>query len=202
MRRLIVIGTGGHARVIADAARAMGTWDEVAFVDERPAVAVPTWANPLVGTLDDIVGGQVDGDGVVVAIGRNAIRADVAARLDEDRFATVVHPAASVAAEATLGGGSMVLAGAVVAPGADLGAHCIVNHGASVDHDCVLGAAVHLSPQAALAGNVTVGARTWIGIGAVVINDLTLGEDGVVGAGAAVIGDVAAGTTVVGVPAR
>jgi len=202
VKRLVIVGTGGHARVVTDAARLMNTWDEIVFVDDRSKEQIPLWAAPLVGTIDDVAAGRVEADGVVLAVGANAARARLGERLPAEHFASIVHPRSVVARDALIGGGSMILAGAVVAPGVRLGMHVIVNHGANIDHDCELGDVVHVSPNAALGGSVRVGARTWVGIGAAVINDVTLGEDVVVGAGAAVIRDVLSGATVGGVPAR
>lgn len=202
MKRLVIVGTGGHARVVADAARLSGHWGEIAFVDDRQIEAGANWASPRLGRISDLAEGAVSCDAVVVAIGANGARARIGALLEPLGLATIVHPAAVVADSARIGPGSMVLAGAIVAPGAELGPHAIVNHGACVDHDVRAGEALHVSPRAALAGHVRLGARCWIGIGAVVINGITLGDDVTVGAGAAVVRDVAAGCTVVGVPAR
>ena len=189
MKRLIIIGAGGHGSVVADAANV-----NCVFLDDD--TSLPN----VIGTpssLNDIL---VEGDGVVVAIGDNVLRNEMLAAIDN--AATVIHPTACVSPKATLGQGSVVLANAVVNVGATLGRGCIVNTGATVDHDCVLGKSVHVSPGANLGGNVRVGDCSWIGIGAAVKHEVTIGKHVVVGAGAAVINDVPDNTTVVGVPAR
>jgi sugar O-acyltransferase (sialic acid O-acetyltransferase NeuD family) len=196
---LVVVGAGGHAKVVVATARAAG-WRVVAIVDDARerwgqqllGVAI---AGPTEGALQD-AGAQV-----VLAIGDNAARRRLAlgARC---RFVSVVHPSAIVDPTVALGGGSVVFAGAVIQPDAAIAAHAIVNTGASIDHDCVLGEAVHVAPGARLAGNVTLGDEVFVGIGAVVIPGVAIGARTVVGAGAAVVGDLPADVIAVGVPAR
>lgn len=200
-KRLAILGAGGHARVVADAAEAAG-WTVPGLFDREAPPGDHPW--PVLGDADALFARAAEFDGAVVALGDNDRRLqatlDLAAR--GLALATVIHPTAWVSPRATLGGGTVILAQAVVGTGARLGRAVIVNTGAGVDHDCVLGDGVHVSPGARLAGGVTVGERGWIGVGAVVREGLTLGAATRVGAGAAVVKPVPDGQTVVGVPAR
>lgn len=200
-RRLAILGAGGHARVVADAAEAAGWTVPGLFDREAPP---GDWPWPVLGDAEALIAQTSAFDGVVVALGDNALRLDWTLRLAAQglTLATVIHPTAWVSPRATLGGGTVILAQAVVGTGARLGRAVIVNTGASVDHDCTLDDGVHVSPGARLAGGVTVGERGWIGIGAVVREGLSLGQAVRVGAGGAVIEPVQDGQTVVGVPAR
>lgn len=143
-------------------------------------------------------------DGCVVAIGDNGARAARQRELEAEgrTMATVVHPSAVVAGDVTLGGGTVVCAGAVLVTGATVWRGCLINTRASVDHDCALGDYVHIGPGAVLAGNVTVGEGAFVGAGAVVIQGVSVGAWATVGAGAVVIRDVPPGAVAVGVPAR
>jgi sugar O-acyltransferase (sialic acid O-acetyltransferase NeuD family) len=199
MKRLLIVGAGGHGRVVADAARAMALWDEIAFVDDTRPVGTRVAAWPVLGGLPDVLAGHLVGE-CVVAIGANRVRLKLeAAGLS---LATVIHPSAVLAPEVQLGAGSMVLARAVINIDARIGAACIINTAAVIEHDCVLADAVHVSPQAALAGTVHVGEASWLGIGSVVRQGVVIGADVVVGAGAAVVKNIPDAFTVVGVPAR
>lgn len=115
---------------------------------------------------------------------------------------SLVHRAAFVAHDATIGEGCQVLAQSAVCTHARLGRGVIINTAASVDHDCVIGDGVHVGPGARLAGEVIVGARAFIGTGAIILPRIIIGEDAVVGAGAVVTTNVATGETVTGNPAR
>jgi sugar O-acyltransferase (sialic acid O-acetyltransferase NeuD family) len=196
---LVVVGAGGHAKVVVASARAAG-FQVVAVVDDARA----RWGTQLLGVTISGPTEPVLQDPrtqVVLAIGDNAVRRRLGATAG-CRFVSVVHPAAIVDATVQLGAGSVVFAGAVIQPDTTIGAHAIVNTGASIDHDCVLGQAVHVAPGARLAGNVTLGDEVFLGIGAVVIPGVTIGARTTVGAGAAVVRDLPAGIVAAGVPAR
>lgn len=195
MSSLRIIGAGGHGRVLADIAEAMG-YKEIAFLDAAYPEMARSGAWDVIGTPADLEGGAV-----ALGIGDNQTRMGLLETVPAD-LVTLVHPSATVSPHAEIGAGSVICAGAVVAPFAKLGRGCIINTGASVDHDCVISDGVHVSPGARLGGGVFVGARSWIGIGAVVREYKSIGADVMIGAGAAVTRDVETGARMGGVPAR
>lgn len=202
MKRLAILGAGGHARVIADAAEAYG-WAEISLFDDAwPNVSQGPW--PVIGAGSDLEARLAEFDGVVVAIGANPARLNKQRRLVERgaRLVSIIHPAATVSRHACLGSGSVVFAGAVINPGVETGDATIINTAATIDHDCRLGHGVHISPGAHVAGGVKIGDETWIGIGASVRELVSIGARVMVGAGSAVVKHVADDLTVVGVPAR
>jgi sugar O-acyltransferase (sialic acid O-acetyltransferase NeuD family) len=203
MSTLLVVGAGGHGRVVADAATTMGSWETVCFVDDC-AKEVNAPGFEIVGTSADLERFAKSYRAAVVGIGDAQTRLRLIERCTEFGFdlPMIVHKSAAVSVRAFIGAGSVVFAQAAVNPGATIGRGCIVNTGATVDHDCHLDDGVHACPGVNLAGNVRVGARTWIGIGACVKQGVRIGSDVVIGAGAVVISDVKSGLTVVGVPAR
>ncbi len=194
-RSLVILGAGGHARVVADAARSDPTaWDSVELVDADGDAALLTRLRELPG---DERPALVLGFGATPA-GR---RAAVEWFGDTARWASIVHATASVSPSAVIEPGAVVLARAVVNAGATVGRHAIVNSGAIVEHDSVVGAFAHLAPGAVLGGGAAVGDRATIGMGALIRDHRTVGEDAVVGMGAVVVRDVPLGRTVVGNPA-
>lgn len=196
---LVVVGAGGHAKVVVATARAAG-WQVAAVVDD----AQERWGGELLGVAISGPTRRVLDDAsahVVLAIGDNAARRKLASGA-RCRFASVVHPSAVVDLTVSLGAGSVVFAGAVIQPDTAIGGHAIVNTGASIDHDCVLGEAVHVAPGTRLAGNVTLGDEVFLGIGAVVVPGIAIGARTTVGAGAAVVTDLPPDVVAVGVPAR
>lgn len=203
-RRLLVLGAGGHGKVVADAARASGGWDEIAFLDDRyPGLTmVGSW--PVVGRFEDASAFVSQYPDAALGIGDNGFRAELFQALRSQGFAlpAIVHPAAAISLDAKVGSGVVVFAQAVVNIGAVLEDAVIINSAAVVEHDCQVGGACHISPGAVLAGGVQVGGLSWIGMGAVVRQGLRIGSQVRVGAGAAVVTNIVDGDTVVGVPAR
>lgn len=195
MSALRIIGAGGHGRVLADIAEAMG-YAEIAFLDVSYPELTRSGAWDVIGTPADL-----DGCAVALGIGDNLTRLRLVENVPGDLI-TLIHPSAAISHHAEIGAGSVICAGAIIAPFARIGRGCIINTGASVDHDCVVSDGVHISPGARLGGGVFVGTRSWIGIGAVVREYKSIGADVIIGAGAAVTRDVSEGVRMGGVPAK
>ncbi|MGI6264927.1 MAG: acetyltransferase [Acutalibacteraceae bacterium] len=196
MSRLLIIGAGGHGKVIADIAAQRG-YTDIAFLDDNRRDVQAGY--PVVGAVADA--GRLEGD-LFVAIGNGEIRRRIQESLPKERLATLIHPRATVARDAKIGAGSVVMAGAVVNPGASIGDGVIVNTASSVDHDCAVGDFAHIAVGAHLCGTVEIGADTMIGAGAVVTNNRRVCAGCLIGAGAAVVKDLDQPGTYVGVPAR
>lgn len=208
-KRILIVGGGGQARVVIDAARCAGH-DVLGVLSRDAAIGSDVLGCPVVGSDADapnLIARMGAGlDGLVVAIGDNATREAVVSRLRAANpalaFVAVVHPSAIVASSALIGPGAMIHAGAVVGVQASIGAHCIVNTNASVDHDDVLEDFASVAPGATLGGTVRVGRAAAVCLGAKVIQGLTIGARSVVGAGATVVRDVPPEVVVMGTPAR
>ena len=205
--KIAIVGAGGHGQVVADiiraSARACPELSLAGFIDDRPELEGTFVAGaPVLGGLLDLA--RVDADAFVIAIGDNATRAQIAANVCASgrRLATVRHPHASIAADARIGDGTMISAGAIVVTAAHIGRSAILNTGCTVDHHCQIGDYVHVAPGVHVGGEVSIGERTLVGIGAVVAPRCRIGAGCTIGAGAVVIRDVPDHTTVVGVPAR
>ncbi|MBU1050670.1 acetyltransferase, partial [Candidatus Bipolaricaulota bacterium] len=160
----------------------------IPVIGDESVLKSPDWANCV----------------MVVAIGDNALRASIADRLASlgRRFAVVRHPASTISPSATLGEGTVVLAGVVINSMATIGRHCIVNTMASIDHDCSLADFVHVSPGSHLAGHCRIGEMAHIGIGACMLPNLSVGHRSTIGGGAVVTTDIPGDAIAVGVPAK
>lgn len=203
---LVLYGSGGHGKVVADIVRREGRYSAAGFIDDDPRKkGRKVLGLPILGSAGALRRFRRRGIlYAIVSIADNRIRREKAALLRAAgfRFATTVHPSAQVAAGVRRGAGSVVMAGAVLNPDARIGEHAIVNTRAVVEHDNVIGNFVHIAPAAALAGGVRVASGAHVGLGARVRQNLRIGAGSAVGAGAVVVKDVPAGATVVGVPAK
>lgn len=198
--RALMIGAGGHAKVVLDAWLRADRDAQIEVRDDKREVQV-LLGRPVVHPA---VPASTSAALVHVAIGQNRIRQDIATRLTAlgPLLVSVVHPASEVSVHAELGHGAFVAARAIVAAGTTVGGGVIVNHGAVVDHDCMVGDWAHLAPGSVLGGAVSIGRRVLVGAGAVILPGVKVGDDAVVGAGAVVTKDVGEGQCWIGVPAR
>ncbi|MBE0530759.1 MAG: acetyltransferase [Rhodospirillales bacterium] len=204
----IILGAGGHARVVLDALLAQSRWSRFVFLDRDPALRGRMISGaPVAGDDDDLVHAGRNGFTHFIVgiggIGDNAPRLalfekGLAAGLEP---ATALHPAARLAASSVIGDGTAVLAGVVVNPDATIGRNVVLNTGCIVEHDCRIGDHAQVSPGAIVLGGVSVGRLAYIGAGAVLIQGVRIGEGAVIGAGAVVLADVPDGARAVGVPA-
>lgn len=202
MSRLLIVGCGGHGRVVADTATECG-YREIAFLDDNISVKPPS-GTVLLGSVSLLEGLSVEWPAAIVAMGNGKLRLKLFTRLKELGFRTpsIVHPSAIVSRSAAVEDGVFIAAGAIVNTGARIGEGVIINSGARIDHDCDVGPGSHVAPGATLSGGVMVGARVWLGTGCAIRQDISIGNDVMVGVGAAVVTNLIAAETYVGVPAR
>jgi sugar O-acyltransferase (sialic acid O-acetyltransferase NeuD family) len=204
MPKLLVVGAGGHGKVVADTAYEEGRWDKIAFLDDRYPKLNVSLLWPVLGKLEQAQVFLKEYSDVAVAVGNNRLRVELIDRFSKVGFLlpAIVHPSAFVSRSAVIGAGSVLFAQAAVNAGAKIGIGSIVNTGATIDHDCIVADGVHISPGAHLAGTVKVGKCSWLGIGCSVIQQLSIGENVLVGAGAVIIKNVPNNVTIVGIPGK
>ena len=204
MTGLLILGAGGHAKVVAETALASGTASSVSFLDDSPtttSLGFPV-LGPLSLSLDSSL--SLRFSNACVALGDSVTRLLWINRLLDSGYClpTIIHPTSWISPSASIDKGSVVFAHAVIQSECSIGTGSIINTSCSVDHNSFLSSGVHISPGARLAGSVSVGFRSWIGIGASVIQQIQIGSDVTVGAGAVVTRDLPDSVTAVGVPAR
>ncbi len=198
MNKLIIIGAGGHGKVIADIAVKSG-YKDICFVDDSATGECIGF--PVVGKISDAVMLNDGNTDFIIGIGNNETRKSIAEKYDLN-WVTLVHPSAQIGMGASLGKGTVVMAGAVINACATVGEHCIINTRAVVEHDNRIENYVHISPNAALGGTVSIGEQTHIGLGANIINNVSICSNCIIGAGAVAIRNIDVSGTYVGVPAR
>lgn len=201
--RIVLVGAGGHAAVVAEAA-ALAGFVVAGFFDDDPGAALRAVAPEArrLGAIADAPRG--DPAPLIVALGDLSLRRRVIRALAEAGApigCAVAHPRAFVSPSAALEAGVFVGPGAVVHSRASVGPHVILNSACVLEHDCRVGENAHIAPGAVLGGGVVIGDDALIGLGARVLPGLRIGARATVGAGAVVIRDVGVGETAVGVPA-
>lgn len=205
MKNVVILGSGGQARVVVDAIESQQCARILGLVDAGDAPAHTRYTT--LGRDEDVPSlhashGPFD---LMVAIGNNAVRQRVVSKLAQVaslHYLTVIHPQAHVAGDVQVGAGTFVAIGATLCVGVRLGQHVLINTNASVDHDCVVEDYAFIAPNAALGGGVHIGSGAMVGMGATVLPGLTVGAGATVAAGAVVTRNVRDGDLVMGVPAK
>lgn len=195
--KLVIIGAGGHAKVVADIAQ-KNNLDILGFLDDNATEDV--LGCPIIGKVSDCV--NFDSDVMfIIAIGNNEVREKITSNYNVN-YTSLIHPSAQIAIDVNIGVGTVIMANAVVNPSAKIGKACIINSNSVVEHDCEIGDYSHISPAVVLCGTVKIGDKVHIGANSVVKNNITICDDVTVGIGAAVTKDIAEKGIYVGVPAR
>ena len=166
---VIILGTGGHAKVVADALKLSGR-EILGFVTPDLEIGTEFCGKKILG--DDLVINQYAPDTVELVNGvgslpKKILRWQLAEkmRIRGCSFATIIHPRAMIASGVSLGEGVQVMAGAVIQSGTIIEQDSIINTGALIDHDCKIGKNCHLAPGIVMGGGVVVGENSHIGVG-------------------------------------
>lgn len=197
---VVVIGAGGHGKVVADIIKKSG--DVMAgFLDDNTQLPEFYAGFKILGTVEAYKTYRTST--FVVAIGNSDLRKKIVNQLKNVKWYTAIHPSAVISdIDVSIAEGTVIMANAVINAGTKIGRHCIINSGAIVEHDNQIEDFVHISVGAKLAGNVHVGEGTWIGIGASISNNLFICSDCMLGAGSVAIKNINEAGTYVGVPVR
>lgn len=190
---MILYGASGHAKVIIDTLEAIG--HKIDYVVDDNA------------SISSLLGYEVRRDighydCAIVSIGNGKIRKEIVNRLEVKEWAKAIHPKAIISPHASVGEGTVVMAGTVINSGAMIGKHCIINTGATVDHDVQVGDFVHIAPGVHVSGGVSVGEGAWIGVGSCIKQGVKIGKWVTIGAGSVVVKDIPDGVTAYGCPCR
>lgn len=195
MKKLIIIGAGGHGKVCADIAKIIGY--NVYFLDDNQKANLN-----IIGNISEYTK-YLDCD-FFVAIGNNTIRRKIFTEIFENNgnIISLIHPQSVLSASVTIGKGSVVMPGVVINSCTEVGIGAIINTCSSVDHDCTIGNFSHISVGAHIAGTVSVASEVFVGAGATIINNVSICSNCTIGAGAVVVGDITDSGTYIGLPAK
>lgn len=208
MKEIVIIGAGGHAKVIIDIILQRkkilndnliikGILDDRFYEIEKEEL----FGIPIIGKIDKI---QEFSNNIhyIIAIGNNNIRKKIAQNYKKLEFITLIHPKAIIAENVKIAKGTVVMAGVIINSCATVGEHCIINTGCIIEHDNIIKSYVHISPNATLCGNVFVDEESWIGASSTIIQATKIGKRCTIGAGAVVIKDIKKDSKAIGIPAK
>jgi sugar O-acyltransferase (sialic acid O-acetyltransferase NeuD family) len=208
MEKIVLVGGGGHARVLIELIRSLGKYEMIGILDSQlkrglsiSGVSVLGKDNLLSGLYDKGIKNACVGVG---SIGSNDKRRRLYEKVNRIGFyfPALVHPKSIVSKESKIAEGVQIMAGAIIQSHTVIDKNTIINTGAILDHDCIVGKHVHICPGAVISGGCTIGDGAFIGAGVTVIQGLQIGREALVGAGSIVVRDVPDGGVVKGAPAK
>lgn len=203
---IIIVGAGGHGKVVRDLARFNASHQLIAILDdqyEELKLTKEQWYVGPVSYASQFLT-QFPTARVLIAIGDNQIRKSIVSKLGltSEHYVTLIHPSAVISPSARIGKGTVVMANAVIQADAVIGDHAIINSGAIIEHDAHAGDYAHIAPRVTITGGVRVQEGVMVGAGATVIPGQCIKQWAIVGAGSVVINEIPAYSTVAGSPAR
>ena len=209
MKNIVIIGSGGHAKVVADILlkRKEVLKEElniIGFLDDnfQNLEYREIFNIPILGSLELIEEFKNKDYEYIIAIGNNLIRKKIAEKYSNLIYYTAIHPTAVIGNMVTIEEGTVVMANAVINSYSKIGKHCILNTSCVVEHDNRIEDYVHISPNVTLCGGVAIKEKSWIGAGSNIKQGIIVEKNVIVGAGTVVIRNIENNVTVVGNPAR
>lgn len=206
MKKIVLIGAGGHCKVIIDIIKSTNEYEIIGITDNN--VTGKVFDIPIIGKdtiLESVHSTGVDYAFIAIgAINNINIRNIIYTNLKKIGFKlpVLIHRSAIVSPFSHIREGTCIMAGAIVNPGVNIEENCIVNTGSVIEHDCHIGYNTHISPNVSIAGGVNIGFNSHLGIGSTIIQERNIGNNVTIGAGSVVIKDIKDFTLVVGVPSR
>ncbi|WP_242219249.1 acetyltransferase [Bacillus cereus group sp. BfR-BA-01380] len=203
--KIVMIGQGGHSKVIRDIILSNKEYEIVGYLDDRYE-DITIVDNIYFGPISTVYEMINDFNQIkfVIAIGNNKVRKKIAEKLGlpDNCYATLIHKTAVISPNAKIGNGTVVMPNAVINADTQIGNHSIINTGSVVEHDNILGDFVHISPHVTLTGSIIIEEGVHIGAAATLIPSVKIREWSIIGAGTVVINDIPPNCTAVGIPAK
>jgi len=195
MNKILLIGSGGHARSCIDVIETVGQFKIAGLVEKDESMTNANLGYPVIGIDDDLKILREKYDYAFITVGQiksAAIRVKLFQLLKELDFTlpAIVSPRAYISKHAQVDEGTIIMHGAIVNANAKIGKNCIINTRALIEHDAVIGNHCHIATGALVNGGVLVEDETFIGSGAVTKQNISIGRNCIICAGTTVLNDV------------
>jgi sugar O-acyltransferase (sialic acid O-acetyltransferase NeuD family) len=208
LKKIIIIGAGGHSKVIVDIIKNEQKYEIAGFIDNNLPIGHKVLDYKVLGKEEEIntIINKHEIFGGIIAIGDNYIRCNVEKKIkelcNEFKFINCIHPKSHIAFNVVMGEGNVVMAGATINTSTEIGSQCILNTNCSIDHDNRIANFASIAPNAATGGNVVVGEFSAIGIGATVKHNVSIGYNCIIGSSSLVNKDAQSNSVYYGMPAK
>lgn len=207
MEKIVLIGSGGHCKAVADAIKKSGQYQIHGILTDQKNFK---GLNGISILGDDSEAVKIFNSGITkafLAIG-SLVPSNIRIRVYKEyssigfKFPSIRHPEAVIAEDVKIGKGTFIAANATICPGTRIADNVIVNSGAIIDHDCNIENFVHVATGVAISGGVYIGKNTHLGTGACIIQGITIGSNTLIGAGSIVVKNIPDRVKAYGNPCR
>jgi sugar O-acyltransferase (sialic acid O-acetyltransferase NeuD family) len=204
MSALLILGAGGHGRVVADTAMTTGLWNKISFLDDKFPILKIVNDIPVTGTFNDYQKFINEYDYAFVALGENKKRMYLLDMLENIgyKIPNIIHPNAIISRNTKIANGVFIMAGVILNTGVNIERGVLINTSATVDHDSQLEKGAHIAPGVHICGTVVIGSFTYIYSGSVISNNITIGNNCIVAAGSVVLNNLLSNCMAAGIPAK
>lgn len=184
MNNLLIIGAGGHGKVVAEAAELQNKYNEISFLDDNENLK-EIYNFKVIGRVNDFKDFKNKYKYAFVAIGNNEVRLGLIEKLIKEGFIVpnIIHPRVSVSKYSKVGIGTAILSGAVVNTNSSIGKGCILNINSTIDHDSVISDGVHISSGAIIRSMVNIGELSTIKAGACITEGKVIEKNTIINSG-------------------
>ena len=208
MRKILIFGTGGHAKVILDIISNEQKYEIAGFIDNELDEGQEILNHKVLGADKDLISLIKKNSifGGVIAVGNNYSRENISQKINnlckDFNFINCIHSQAQIAMDVSIGVGNVLMAGSVINTSTSIGNHCIVNTNSSLDHDNSMLDFSSIAPNSATGGNVKIGKLSALGIGSTILPGISVGPNSIIGAGSLVLEDIPSDSIYFGSPAK
>lgn len=199
MKKIGILGCGGHSKVIIDIINEIGTYEIIGMYDDYKEGFFEDI--PILGKIKDVSYAK-DIDCFVIAIGNDIIRKKIYEMYISLIWETIIHPKTIISKKTKIDIGTVICAGAIIQPYVSIGKQCIINSGASINHETTIGDFTSICPKTTICGQVNIGSCSFIGANSTIIQCLNIGNNCIIGAGSVIIRDVQNNCKIVGNPGK
>jgi sugar O-acyltransferase (sialic acid O-acetyltransferase NeuD family) len=200
MKKLVIIGAGGHSKVIIDLIHLLNEYTIVGIYDDMKEGYFCNYK--ILGKIIDITK-NITINNVVIAIGDCSIRKQLYNKYNKYNYPYLIHPNTIISSSIKkIGDGTIIMAGTIIQTEVDIGKLCILNTNSNIDHECKIGDFNNICPSVTICGQVNIGNINFIGASCVIIQNINIGNNCIVGAGSVIIRDINDNLKIIGNPGR
>lgn len=208
MKKIVIIGAGGHSKVLIDIIEKEAKYELVGLIDDYFKAGTIVLGYEIIGnmkTFNEVINEQKIYGGVV-AFGDNFKRSVVAGKINSSNpsfcFVNCIHPKSTIGKDVNIGAGNVFMAGTIINSGSTIENHCILNTNSSLDHDCKMTNYSSIAPNVTIGGNTDIGEYSAIGIGTNIFHNISIGKNCIIGGGSLVTKDTMDNSVYFGSPCQ